>query len=347
MKLIILTDYKNTFYSSTKNNRTLCTMNVEQIAKYFKQQGIYVQVLSFSKINAELDYHNTYIVYTSSEDYGLSYKSYIEDIVLFLNRKGATLIPDYPYLRAHHNKAFMELIRYQLLPEQAKLFNSKIYGTFEDIQDANLPNQKYVIKSAFGAGSKYVKSADSNEKLLKEAQRISKNKSLFGLLGEYKKRVLWRGYQRNSLNREKFIVQDFIGGLNGDFKVLKYGEKFYPLFRKNRENDFRASGGGRLSFDIPNDVDKYKLLDFAKEVSDIIGTPLCSMDIAWDGSKFLLVEFQCLCFGPYSAECSERYYRKSNETWEIIKEVCDLEKIFCEAIVRYIEIKEAEKKAID
>jgi len=51
------------------------------------------------------------------------------------------------------------------------------------------------------------------------------------------------------LHRSKFIVQEFIPDLSNDWKVLVFWDKYYVLRRKNRPNDFRASGSGLFSFD--------------------------------------------------------------------------------------------------
>ncbi len=336
MKILILTDYKGAFYSSTSNIKTLCTLDVIKIKKYFEKMGYVTEIRSFSNIDYKINYVDTYIIYTSSEDRGLRYKSYIEDIILYLKEKGAKVIPDFLFLHAHHNKSFMEFLRYKLIPEQAELLNTRVFGTLEELKEADLPEQKYVIKSAYGAGSKFVNFAENKAELIKIARKISQIYDLEDIASEFKKRVIWKGYYNNSLNREKFIVQNFIEGLSGDYKVLKYGKKFYTLYRQNRPNDFRASGGGRLNFDLPDNISEKQLLNFAKEMSDKIGTPLCSLDIAWDGNKFILLEFQCLCFGPYAAEKSECYSIYENGEWIRVNESCCIEEVICDAIIDYI-----------
>jgi glutathione synthase/RimK-type ligase-like ATP-grasp enzyme len=336
MKILILTDYKTAFYSSTKNTRTLCTLDTIKIQEDFEEKGYDVEISNFSNVELDKNYRDTYVIYTSSEDRGLKYKSYIEDVILFLKERGGIIIPDFPFLRAHHNKSFMEMLRYKIFPEQAKLLSTKIYGTLEDLEGAEIPEQKYVIKGAYGAGSKFVTSANNKKELLAIAKRISGGCDLEDVASEYKKRIFWKGYQRGSLNRNKFIVQDFIENLKGDFKVLKYGERFYVLYRKNRQNDFRASGSGNLSFTLPETIKEEELLNYAKQISDKIGTPLCSMDIAWDGTEFILIEFQCLCFGPYTAEYSSHCNVFEQEQWKKIYEECCVEDIFCEAIHDHI-----------
>lgn len=336
VKILILADYRGAFYSSTKNMRTLCTLDTAKILQNFEKKGYEVDIRNFSDVELDKQYTGTYVIYTSAEDRGLKYRSYIEDMILFLKERGATVIPDFPFLRAHHNKAFMEMLRYNLFPELAKMLNTRIYGTLEDLERAELPEKKYVIKGAYGAGSKYVKGANCKKELFAIAKKISGGCSLEDIASEYKKRIFWRGYKRGSLNRNKFIVQELVENLQGDFKILKYGKRFYTLYRKNRENDFRASGSGNFSFTLPEAMEEEGLLNYAKEVSDKIGTPLCSMDIAWDGTQFILIEFQCLCFGPYTAEYSDHCNVCEQGQWKKINEECCVEDVLCDAIHHHI-----------
>lgn len=335
--ILVLTDYRGAFYSSTKNTKTLCTMNVNNLVKYLAEHGFQVTCKEFSQIDYSKDYSATAVLYNSSEDYGLYYRSFIEDVVLALKGLGAQLIPDFPYLRAHHNKCFMELLRKQLLSEESKVVDTHVYGTYEEFQKDTLAEGKYVIKDAYGAGGSGVKLANNLIELNKLAKKYSRNKSVQVLVRELRRRILWgKDYHRASIHNKKFIVQRFIEGLSGDYKVLRYGEKFYSLYRKNRDNDFRASGGGKLTFDLPEGVLENDLLSFAKRISDAIGTPLCSMDIAWDGKQFVLIEFQCLCFGPYTAEYSDHYSEFVSGEWKHYQEKCDLEQILADAVTGYI-----------
>lgn len=336
MKILILKDYRNAFYSSTKNARTICSVDILKLENYLKEYGFEVEVLSFANIDLQRDYKDTYVWYTSSEDPDLYYRSYIEDVILALHEKGAKLIPDFKYLHAHHNKCFMEMLRIVLFPEQYTYFQTRTFGSYEDleysIKNEKWEEKKYVIKKAYGAGSSGVSCSNGVADLIKESKKVSRTVNLAYDLKECIKRRLRKNYSRYSLHRTKFIVQNMIPGLEGDFKVLKYGCRFYTLYRKNKKNDFRASGAGRLSFKMPAWINENDLLNFAEQVSNILGVPMCSLDIAYDGKRFYLLEFQCLCFGPYTAERSEKYFHKINNEWEAVYEQCDLEKIMCEAI---------------
>lgn len=336
-KIVVIVDYRGAFYSTVGSQRTLCSMSVNKISDIFSRLGFDVDILKFTDVDPCADWLGVPVLYTSSEDIGLLYKGYIEDVVLSLEASGALLLPGYRYLRAHHNKLMMELLRYKLFPLEAKRLNTNFFGTFEDLNSAILsPKWPKVLKSAYGAGSKQVVMAKNRVELIKLARKLSRSWIVADLLREFRSRILWRGYFPKSINRNKFIVQDLVENLGGDFKVLRYGKRFYVLSRRNRKNDFRASGSGNFSFNIPSSVDLNRLLDYSKNVADILGTPLCSLDVAFDGRDFHLIEFQCINFGTLTAEASPNFYIKNGKLWDAVSEECDLEFVFCDAIADFI-----------
>lgn len=336
-KIVLIQDYRNSFYSKIDNQKTLCSMDVGKIVNNFRELGFFVEVKNFENIDFLASWVGIPVIYTSSEDIGSIYKSYIEDVMLALEQLGAVLLPSYLYLRGHHNKTFMEALRYKLFPEESKKLNSRCFGTYEELVKADLGGKwPKVIKAAFGAGSKQVEKASDQKELLKIARKFCGFMPINDVLREYRSRILWRGYVNKSLRRSKFVVQNLVLGLDGDFKVLKYGERYYLLTRRNRTGDFRASGSGDFSFNIPQNVEQEALLDYAKAISERIGTPLCSLDIGFDGTAFHLIEYQCLNFGPLTAERSLHYHKNIGGRWTTVVEKCDLEYIFCEAIADYI-----------
>jgi hypothetical protein len=148
---------------------------------------------------------------------------------------------------------------------------------------------------------------------------------------------LWTGkpFTPMSNNRHKFIVQNFVAGLHGDYRILAYGKKYYAVYRKNRDNDFRASGSGRLDFEktLPEG-----LLDYARRVYTQFNTPLMSLDIGFIDGHFHLFEFQCLCLGQYTLEKSKFYYRLNESgSWERVYEAPDLERELSSVFLHHIE----------
>ncbi len=109
-----MTDYKNRFGSRHFDKPYRSGFDQQVLAKYFSQHNINPKFINLSDVNfRKNNFTNQFILYTSSEDEGYFYKSYIEDIVLGLQLSGARVIPDFKYLRANNNKVFMEILRDQ------------------------------------------------------------------------------------------------------------------------------------------------------------------------------------------------------------------------------------------
>jgi len=141
-------------------------------------------------------------------------------------------------------------------------------------------------------------------------------------------------YAAKSNHRSKFLIQNFVEGMDGDYKVVVYGQKYYVLSRKNRKNDFRASGSGIFEWS-EEPVDG--LFDFSKSVLESLDTPYISLDVGYLDSAFYLIEFQCLHFGNYTLEGSSFYFTKSDTGWDRVVEESILEREFARAVVGYID----------
>jgi hypothetical protein len=75
---------------------------------YFREQGYETVFIRYAEIDfRDMNFKDQYVLYQSSEDRGLYYKSYIEDMLLGMQLQGAILIPGFHAFRAHHNKVFM------------------------------------------------------------------------------------------------------------------------------------------------------------------------------------------------------------------------------------------------
>ncbi|QKG78802.1 ATP-grasp domain-containing protein [Tenuifilum thalassicum] len=230
----------------------------------------------------------------------------------------------------------MEIIRKISNDKNIKTIDSQVYGTVEElISSKNIYSNKsaYVIKPSEGAMSKGISLAKDFKQLLADAKKISATPSLIIDLIDRMRTLKHKGYIKESTHRKKFVVQDFIPNLQGDWKVLIYWNKFYVLRRLNREKDFRASGGGRLSYtrDIPNGM-----LDYAKSIIKHLNLPNVSLDIAFDGKTFYLLEFQAVYFGTYTLEHSSFYF-SFNKEWEIVEKKSILEDEYVRSIISYID----------
>lgn len=333
-KIILLVDYRSQYFSSTLYKGA--SLNIKNLIFYFKKLGYKVDITHFYQIDLRnKNYKNQYILYQSSEDPNLLYKEYIEDVLLALELQGAILVPEFKYFRAHHNKVFMEFLRDVSLNNDIKNLISNCYGTYEEYlaDSCQLQKNTFVCKSSSGSKSSNVYLVSNRKQRLVIPKKISKSFTFtnFKYTIELFLKAQW--FLPISNYRKKFIIQNFIPELEGDYRVIVYGNRYYVLYRKNRKNDFRASGSGLffLNPELP-----VGLLDFAKNVYKSFNVPFMSMDIGCKDGVFYLFEFQFVSFGQYTIEKSIKFYFLRGGVWNTVFEKPDVEKVLTEAVVKFI-----------
>lgn len=334
-KIFLLTDYRDQFYFSTRY-RGAC-IDIPKLKNLFKKEGFDLTVKNLHDIDfREENYKNEWVLYQSSEDPGLLYKDYIEDIILALKLQGAKLIPKFDYFRAHHNKIYMELLRDIMNIDEIKNIKSNSFGTLEEYlrSDSCKSNEKKIIKPGMGTRGRGIMILD-NKHNKSAVYKTSRSFTFDNFKLWLSKIKTGRDYTPMSNNRKKFTIQNFIEDLEGDHRILAYGDKFYYLYRKNRENDFRASGSGNLDFkkEPPKGI-----FDYAQTVYRKFNTPFMSLDIGHKDNKFYLFEFQFLCLGQYTLEKSNFYYKKTDNNWKKVSEKPNLEREFCRTVVDFINL---------
>ena len=317
-----------------RNLETFCSMDVDLVKTELERFGIAVEVRTFSEIDVRrCDVVGRPVIYQSSEDEGLLYKSFIEDVLLALQFRGACLVPSFYCFRSHHNKVFWELLRDAVSSEEVKSIQSRCYGVLEEFLPGGVEYPQ-VIKASEGAGSRGVHLAHNAAEAARKCEEITLSANWRERLSERLSRKRIPGYVKRSLHRRKFVVQNFIGGLTHDYKVLAYGKKYYVVRRDNRPGDFRASGSGLLSW--PEEPPQ-GLLDFASKVFGAFDAPAMSMDIAHDGEHFHLIEGQFVCFGPKSLQDSSHYFTPAEPGWRRVVEPSVLEEEFARCVAAYLE----------
>lgn len=337
-KILLLTDYKGFFGSKQITTIYRGGMDIEQIVNQFKNLGFIVEVCHFTEIDyTKIKEEKPFVIYTSAEDHNDFYKSFIEDIIYDLSEQGITVIPRYSYLKAHNNKVALELLRNRSSFSSIHTIYSMTFGCLDELKlklKSSIINYPVVIKSFAGAMSKGVSLASNQQELIIQVKKYSCTSNFKHDIKEILRKIKYQGkYVKESFNRKKFIVQNLIPGLCNDWKVLVYGSKCYVLYRGNRENDFRASGSGKFEFrrDIPEG-----LLDFANDVKAYFNVPNISLDVGFDGKAFHLIEFQFLNFGTTTLEKSGFYFQNSKEGWIIVEGKSNLEEIYAESIIRFL-----------
>ena len=334
-KILLLTDYRHQFYEAVRSHGA--SLDLVRMGMYFSNSGYDLSVMEFNDVDFHAkNYKDCFILYQSSEDRGLLYKDYIEDILLGLMLQGAHLIPDFPKFRAHHNKNFMEILRSMSDCRAITEIASHGYGSFEEFaSDINSQPDKLVMKPASGARSSRVRLVEGHAAQLRYARSLSSSFNVTDYFKRLINSIMRKDYRKKSLHRRKFVVQNYLPGLDGDYKVLVYGKKYYVLQRRNRKNDFRASGSGDFTFPVSPPPG---LLDYASDVFASFNVPFISMDIARSGDHYALIEFQFVNFGNYTLERSSFYFTcNEKNNWVKIEEPPDLEREFVASVVQYID----------
>ncbi len=336
-KIMLLHDYKGRFLSKYFGEIYRAGMDKDLLRQQFEKHGFQTELLSLCDpqlIKKTKDYP---VIYTSQEDSDYRYKDFIEDIVLDLESNGVMTLPKYLYLRANNNKVFMEMLRHRVLPEKYQL-KTQWYGTAEDaLSDIKSVKYPVVIKSAGGATSSGVRLAKEEKEYVAKIKELSRSTSIKYELRDWMRFFKHKGYERESLHRKKFIVQDFVPELENDWKVLVYHDKYYVLRRDNRPGDFRASGSGLFSYDENLDT---AILEAAKEIKGIFDVPMISLDLAISDGQIILIEFQFLYFGTSTLEKSTFYYAETQNGWKKVYEKPFLEREYARSIAEYLKEKE-------
>lgn len=340
-EIILLIDYKNVFGSKHFDKPYRSGFDKRLIEKYFEKEGFKTTFIRFADIEFNNRLKNKIVVYTSSEDIGYYYKSFIEDIVLGLENIGAITIPPYKFLRANNNKVFMEILRQQSSLESIKNIKSRLYGVVEEaLNDEDLKNSEYpkVLKLAEGASGKNVVLSYSYNDLIKKAKKLCRTRNIYYDLWDFGRSLKHKGYIRESLYRKKFIVQDFIPNLINDWKIYVFYDSYFIFYRPVlKKRVFKASGGGYdnyfygLNANIPEGI-----FDFAKSIREEFNVPQLSLDIAYDGKQFYLFELQFVYFGTAGIPYSEEYFVKQNGKWIAKKNPKDQEFFYVDSIVKFI-----------
>jgi glutathione synthase/RimK-type ligase-like ATP-grasp enzyme len=338
-KVLILVDYTEQFW--LKSDYKEANFNVALLQQNFKILGYNVTVKQFSDLDFKNEnYNETFVIYQSSEDPDHFYYSFIEDCLLGLKLKGAILLPKFEYFRAHDNKVFMEILRDVNSDKGLRSLSSTYYGAFEEYKrkiDMNKALAPKVFKLYSGAQSKNVFLLKTERDLLKIPKKKTKTFNFYYWLVDKVKPYLkkrYPNYRKKSHSRRKFIIQDFVEDLKGDFKILIYGSKYFVLSRSVKPNDFKASGSGLFDFtkELPEG-----LLKYAKNCFESFDSPFMGLDIAEKNGEFYVIEFQFVHFGNYTLEKSPFHFENIEENkWKVIEGEVVLEEVFVATIDEYI-----------
>jgi glutathione synthase/RimK-type ligase-like ATP-grasp enzyme len=347
-RLIILIDESSKFLISAADFKNYTSMDIEKIKKFFLARDCSAEVCKFSELDLTKDYKGVDIVYQTSEAPGNFYKRYIEDVIFFLEKQGANVIPKYELLKAHHNKVYMELLKSTFVDPSLKTIESICYGSWVDALNYNAAFPTVIKRPSSTSSTGVFLAKDRKEfnRLIKYAGNIIFAQGLKEYLLTSLKTTAKKIIKYFSPSKSRYmqydtspistplVIQTFIEGLKGDYKVLVFGKKYFTLYRKNRDNDFRASGSGK-HFVVPEEENE-GLLNFAHKLTKEISSPTYGMDIGFDGKIYHLFEFQFLHLGPSTLQKAHSWHEHIGGKWVRFEGISDLEEEYSNAIAEYI-----------
>ena len=334
-EITVLIDYKGQLYCPHK--RTAQATDLAHTERLFAAQGIRQVVRNFEDLDLRTeDFRDRWVLYQSSQDPGLHYKSYIEDVILALHLQGARLMPEFHLFRAHHNKVFMELLRDICGEPALQSVRARHFGTF-DAFDKVADDLQYpvVLKAAAGDSGRGVRLARNANEARDAARILSWTPAPRSLRLNLVRKATVAGFRPDSWRRGKFIVQDFIPGLDRDYKCLAFGDRYFWEERGTRPGDFRASGSA-VERVWPKE-EPPGLLDFLETAFRTFDAPWASIDVMHDGAAFHLGEIQFLRFGTKPLKEVPHHWRRGDGgAWERVDEVRIWEEELVRAAVQFM-----------
>ena len=172
---------------------------------------------------------------------------------------------------------------------------------------------KHLIKQAFGKGfSQYDRFAH-----LKDRYTAYKNgrDSFLGVCKSFARLFIPTEYSKMH-SREKGYVyfQDFIPNNTFDIRICVVDDKAFALKRMCRENDFRASGGGRIIYD-KNQIDE-RCVKIAFDVNDKLKTQSIAFDFVFDENNNPLIVEISYGYSANAYDTCEGYWTKDMQWHE-------------------------------
>lgn len=224
-----------------------------------------------------------------------------KNILFAIEQYGKTVFPNFNTGWHFDNKVaqkyLLESVDAPMVPSYA-FYDRKT--AIEWVQQSTFPK---VFKLKGGSGSGNVKLAKTSQQALRLIDKafrsgFSQSDSWGNLKERYRQVRTGRKPLRHLLNglgrliisteydrmhgKEKGYVyfQDFIPNNSFDIRVIVIGSKAFALKRLVRENDFRASGSGKIIYE-PNEID-IRCVSIAFEVNSKLKTQCIAYDFIFD-----------------------------------------------------------------
>lgn len=141
-------------------------------------------------------------------------------------------------------------------------------------------NYPQILKLSSGSASNNVKMLKNQKEAIKELRKH------FAKTFFWEKLSHWQYFDHQMFG--SMYLQEFVPNNDSDLRITVIGDRYaFAFWRKNRENDFRASGSGKINYEkeIPEEP-----LNYCLEISKKLNFDSMAYDIIFDKNKFLITE---------------------------------------------------------
>jgi glutathione synthase/RimK-type ligase-like ATP-grasp enzyme len=342
VKPLVIVTGQDGFFGQTR--KPWVSMDISRWIRALERHGFRIRLLECHQVvNRREPVRDSLVFYPFSQK--RNRREYILDMAADLANHGNTLIPSPDLLRCHENKGYQALYAKTLgLPALPSVYLSGLgeAGTYP----LDYPLVLKTTDGSNGKGVYLIRSRRDLEMRVRSLEKLNlfdrldlirrryfRRKKRYPDYPDYSNRRDWLEYRDYVLQERNFILQEFVPDLEHDYRILSVFDRLYVMKRRNRRNDFRASGSKRFDFNFEPD---HGLLNFAHSVSSAVDAPFLSMDICPHRGSFALLEYQALHFGTSVISKNTGYHALEAGRWRFVPEKPAIEEILAEGLARYI-----------
>jgi glutathione synthase/RimK-type ligase-like ATP-grasp enzyme len=334
----------NDFYGQAR--KPWISVDTALLIKNLNMHGFTVHKRAYHELVNKPDLlKDSIVLYSFSQNHNL--RAYLKDLIWHLRENGNLIIPDWEFLLCHENKGFQEILKRKKGIDRPK-----------GMYIANLTALKsykiqypIVLKAIEGSNSTGVSLVHNEEELLKGVKELTP-KLRWRIALDLIRRKYVRGdkqypgwpmepreqhfehYSRYVAPQQRFVLQEFVSGLDCDYRVHVFWDKYYVSRRMTKKGDWRASGAKlfRFSKEVPRE-----LLDKAAEVHRLLPSPILAVDLGWKDGVVYLFEFQASHMGLNAVVRNSGYFVEENGNWIYKDYDLGVEENIARAVARYLE----------
>jgi glutathione synthase/RimK-type ligase-like ATP-grasp enzyme len=271
----------------------------EKFAKYLDESGLVYEFLYIDENNWIEKCENFDLIIWKPAFMGVRSTQILKEKIYFMqNTMGKHVYPNYETIWHFDSKiAQSYVLKYTKIKTPETFVSFDYDNTVERLKVTKYP---IIVKKSAGAGSSGVKLISSYKNALRCVNREFLWQNLFSRIVSSK---LFDKYGQ-------IYFQEFLDSNNSDLRITIIGNKYaFGFWRKNRKNDFRASGSGKIDFetDIPKEIIKY-----CSQISRNNNYDSMAYDILYKENDFCIIEMS-YGFSESAIYKSKGYYELDKE----------------------------------